>query len=79
MRAVTVYKKIPFSYTEAFPLCVFDVVSNNTFMRSNKKWSMIGDIKHPRLYEYCIVLIPLSNFRLLRFFQKIWIIATYPV
>lgn len=79
MRKVTVYKKIPFIMDIDFPLNVFDTVSNITFMHSNKKWSIIASIEYHRPFEYCIVLVPLSNYRFVRAIQKIWIIATYPM
>lgn len=77
MRKVTVYKEILCNHAEDdFPLCKFMMVSNITFMQSDKDWSIITSIEKWHDNVYCIWLVPLSDFWPLRMIQKAYIILT---
>lgn len=76
MRRVTVYKEVFFMDGKDFPLTKWDIVSNNTFMKSDKQWSMITCVKRFHKDSFRLILVPLSNFGFFRFFQKWFLILT---
>lgn len=77
MRLVTIFKTIPFNFDADFPLVKYDIVSNNTFMRSDKKWSVIVKLDkwHENTYKIC--LVPVSNVYLFRVLQRLFLILKY--